>query len=175
MSLKIRNRIARSLEKMISLSQTLIICLQWYKDDLMFVIISHLWSFFFLDIGFLFFFFTPRCCKVNYTIIFVWKKRMKNTGYMSHYSAAQNEGKWSSSYSEKGELFIIPQLKSLNIFSQTLLFARQKFSLQGEICWDRSLYASYKIRTALVKYACRQEVEQMQAHVGENPLQICVS
>lgn len=96
----------------------------------MFVIISHLWSFF-LDIGFLFF--TPRCCKVNYTIIFILKKRMKNTGYMSHYSAAQNEGKWSSRSSEKEELFIIPQLKSVNILQSDPAFFKAEIFTSG---WD---------------------------------------
>lgn len=56
--------------------------LQWYRDDLMLMIISHLQLFSWYI--FYFFFFTHRCCKGNYTITCVLekkKKRIKNTGY----------------------------------------------------------------------------------------------
>lgn len=44
--------------------------LQWYRDDLMLMVISRLQLFFLVE----FFFFTPRCCKVNYTITCVLQK-----------------------------------------------------------------------------------------------------
>lgn len=103
-------QIPRNLEKMIPLSQTLIkVC-----SDI--GMISCSWLFpicnFFLGIVFGDLL-TPRCCKANYIIACALpNKSINNTGYTSHYSAAQNKGKWLS---EKGNFYIVSALTFLSI------------------------------------------------------------
>lgn len=129
MSLKIRNSIARNLEKMISLSLTLItVCSdkKMISCSLLFPICDLL-SWYRLSS------LLPDVVKLITQSFLYEKIWIKNTGYMSHYSAAQNEGKWSSRSSEKGEFFIIPQLKFFNILQPDPTFCKAEIFSSG---WD---------------------------------------
>lgn len=122
MSMKIK-QIPRNLEKMIPLSQTLMkvcsdigmISCSWLFPIRNFFLGTVLWGFFKL----------PDVVKlITQSLVYYKKKKsINNTGYMSHCSAAQNEGKWLS---EKGNFYIVSVLKFFSILQADPAFCKEE-------------------------------------------------
>lgn len=131
--------IPRNLEKIIPLSQTLIrVCsdIEMISCSWLFPVCNFFsWYRFFVFWGF---FLLPDVVKLIAQSLVYYKIWIKNTGYTWVYNAAQNEGNWSS---EKGNLYIVPELKFFGILQTDAVFCRGEiFSSGWKLLWAFSVH-----------------------------------